>query len=88
MFDTLLPQFGIEVRFVDGTDPTNFAPKADDKTRAFFTEVCSNPSLDIFDIEAIANEAHAIGLPLIVDSTFATPYLCKPLEYGADILSE
>jgi len=87
MFDNLLPKFGVEVRFVDGTNPQNFAGKVDDKTRAFFTESVSNPSLDIFDIEAIANEAHAIGLPLIVDSTFSTPYLCRPLEYGADILT-
>ena len=87
MFDTLLPKMGIEVRFVDGTDPKNFATKVDDKTRAFFTESCSNPSLDIFDIEEISHEAHAVGLPLIVDSTFSTPYLCKPLEYGADILT-
>ncbi|KAG7345595.1 O-acetylhomoserine/O-acetylserine sulfhydrylase [Nitzschia inconspicua] len=87
MFDTLLPKMGIEVRFVDGTDPASFATKADDKTRAFFTESCSNPSLDIFDIEAIASEAHALGLPLIVDSTFSTPYLCKPLEFGADVIT-
>ena len=87
MFDNLLPKMGIEVRFVDGTDPASFAAAADDKTRAFFTESCSNPSLDVFDIESIANEAHAIGLPLIVDSTFSTPYLCKPLEHGADIIT-
>eukprot|EP00565_Helicotheca_tamesis_P001453 CAMPEP_0185732544 /NCGR_PEP_ID=MMETSP1171-20130828/16595_1 /TAXON_ID=374046 /ORGANISM="Helicotheca tamensis, Strain CCMP826" /LENGTH=435 /DNA_ID=CAMNT_0028402053 /DNA_START=120 /DNA_END=1427 /DNA_ORIENTATION=- len=87
MFDTLLPKFGIEVRFVDGKDPTNFTSVSDEKTRAFFTESVSNPSLDIFDIEAIANEAHSIGLPLIVDSTFSTPYLCQPLKYGADIIT-
>lgn len=87
MFETLLPKMGIEVRFVDGTDPKNFASQVDDKTRAFFTESCSNPSLDVFDIEGIANEAHGVGLPLIVDSTFSTPYLCKPLEFGADIIT-
>jgi len=87
MFDNLLPKCGIEVRFVDGRDPKNFAEKVDGKTRAFFTEVCSNPSLDVFDIESIANEAHEVGLPLIVDSTFATPYLCRPLEFGADIIT-
>lgn len=86
MFDALLPQFGIEVRFVDGTDPSSFTQQVDDKTRCFFTESVSNPSLDIFDLEEIANQAHAVGLPLIVDSTFSTPYLCKPLEYGADIV--
>ena len=70
MFDNLLPKMGIEVRFVDGTDPKSFVTKVDDKTRAFFTESCSNPSLDIFDIEEIANEAHAVGLPLIVLDLF------------------
>jgi O-acetylhomoserine (thiol)-lyase len=87
MFDTLLPKMGIEVRFVDGTNPKNFAKQVDDKTRAFFTESCSNPSLDVFDIEEIANEAHAVGLPLVVDSTFSTPYLCRPLAFGADIIA-
>lgn len=86
MFDALLPQFGIEVRFVDGTDPSSFAKVADDKTRAFFTESCSNPSLDVFDLERIATNAHEVGLPLIVDSTFSTPYLCRPLEHGADVV--
>lgn len=86
MFDTLLPQFGVEVRFVDGTDPKNFAKVVDDKTRCFFTETCSNPSLDVFDIQAIATEAHALGLPLMVDSTFTTPYLQQPLQFGADII--
>lgn len=87
MFNDILCTFGIEVRFVDGEDPKNFAKVADDKTRAFFTESVSNPSLTVFDIEGIADEAHAIGLPLIVDSTFSTPALCKPFEFGADIIA-
>ena len=87
MFNDILPKFGVEVRFVNGKEPENFAAAADDKTRAFFTESVSNPSLDIFDLEAIANEAHKIGLPLIVDSTFSTPALCKPFEFGADIIA-
>lgn len=87
MFNDILPTMGITVKFVDGEDPTNFTKAADDKTRAFFCESVSNPSLTIFDIEAIANEAHALGLPLIVDSTFSTPALCKPFEYGADIIA-
>uniref|UniRef100_A0A7S2YSH4 O-acetylhomoserine aminocarboxypropyltransferase n=1 Tax=Entomoneis paludosa TaxID=265537 RepID=A0A7S2YSH4_9STRA len=87
MFDNLLPKFGIEVRFVDGTDPKNFAEKVDENTRAFFTEAVSNPSLDVFDIEGIATQAHDVGLPLIVDSTFSTPYLCQPLAHGADIIT-
>uniref|UniRef100_A0A7S1VIJ8 O-acetylhomoserine aminocarboxypropyltransferase n=1 Tax=Grammatophora oceanica TaxID=210454 RepID=A0A7S1VIJ8_9STRA len=86
-FNDILPTFGIEVRFVDGSDPKNFAAAADENTRAFFCESVSNPSLEIFDIEAIADEAHELGLPLIVDSTFSTPYLTKPFEYGADIIA-
>jgi O-acetylhomoserine (thiol)-lyase len=87
MFENILPDLGIQVRFVDGQKPNAFLEAADDKTRAFFCESCSNPSLEISDIESIANAAHSIGLPLIVDSTFSTPYLCKPFEYGADIIT-
>ena len=87
MFNDILPTMGITVKFVDGEDPANFAAVADDKTRAFFCESVSNPSLTIFDLESIANEAHALGLPLIVDSTFSTPALCKPFEFGADIIA-
>ena len=86
MFNDILPKFGIEVRFVDGSDPQNFLNAADDKTRAFFCESVSNPSLEIFDLEKIANGAHSLGLPLICDSTFSTPYLCKPFEFGVDIV--
>lgn len=86
MFSEILPTMGIEVRFVDGSDPQNFAKAADDKTRAFFCESVSNPSLQIFDIEEIANQAHSIGLPLIVDSTFSTPALTRPLDWGADVV--
>jgi O-acetylhomoserine (thiol)-lyase len=87
MFNDILPNFGIEVRFVDGRDSQNFVNAADDKTRAFFCESVSNPSLEIFDLEEIANAAHILGLPLICDSTFSTPYLCKPFEFGADIIA-
>jgi O-acetylhomoserine (thiol)-lyase len=86
MFNDILPTLGIEVRFVDGQDPKDFAKVADDKTRAFFCESVSNPSLTVFDLEAISKEAHNLGLPLICDSTFSTPYLCRPFEYGADII--
>ena len=85
-FKDILPALGIEVRFVDSNDPKNFAAAADDKTRAFFCESVSNPALEISDIEAIANIAHGLGLPLIVDSTFSTPYLTRPIEFGADIV--
>lgn len=85
-FKNILPALGIEVRFVDSTDPASFAAAADDKTRAFFCESVSNPAIEISDIQAIANSAHAIGLPLIVDSTFSTPYLTRPIDFGADIV--
>ena len=85
-FNDILPSLGIEVRFVDGEDPKSFAAAADDKTRAFFCESCSNPALQICDLEAISEEAHNLGLPLIVDSTFSTPYLCRPFDFGADIV--
>ncbi len=85
-FATILPQLGIEVRFVDSSDPANFTAAADDKTRAFFTETVSNPALEIADLPAIASAAHGLGLPLIVDSTFTTPALLRPIEHGADIV--
>ena len=85
-FKDILPALGIEVRFVDSNNPENFAAAADDKTRAFFCESVSNPALEISDLEAIANSAHSLGLPLIVDSTFSTPYLTRPIDFGADIV--
>ena len=85
-FKDILPALGIEVRFVDSNDPSNFAAAADDNTRAFFCETVSNPALEVSDLQAIADSAHSIGLPLIVDSTFSTPYLTKPIEFGADIV--
>lgn len=86
MFDTLLPTLGITVKFVDSNDPENFARAMDERTRALFCETVSNPALEITDLEAVARIAHAAGLPLIVDSTFSTPYLTRPLEFGADIV--
>ena len=85
-FKNILPALGIEVRFVDSNHPENFAAAIDGKTRALFCESVSNPSLEISDIEAISKIAHVHGLPLIVDSTFSTPYLTKPIEHGADIV--
>ena len=85
-FKDILPDLGIEVRLVDSNDPANFTAAADGKTRAFFCESVSNPALEISDLEAIANRAHDLGLPLIVDSTFSTPYLTRPIEFGADIV--
>mmetsp|Transcript_24748 Transcript_24748/g.51786 ORF Transcript_24748/g.51786 Transcript_24748/m.51786 type:complete len:446 (+) Transcript_24748:143-1480(+) len=86
LFNETLPQFGIQVRFVDAEDPQNFATAADENTRAFFCETVSNPALEVTDLESIANLAHENGLPVIVDSTFSTPYLCRPFEFGCDIV--
>lgn len=86
MFNDILPKMGIDVSLVDSTDPTNFEAAINDKTRALFCETVSNPALEVADLEAIANIAHAHGLPLIVDATFSTPYLTRPLDHGADIV--
>ncbi len=85
-FNNILPQLGITVKFVDPSDPKNFAAAITDKTKALYTETIGNPSLDVSDIEAIGKIAHDNGLPLIVDSTFATPHLVRPIEHGADIV--
>lgn len=85
-FAEILPALGLTVKFVDSNDPRNFARAIDGKTRALFCETVSNPALEITDLEAVAKIAHAAGLPLIVDSTFSTPYLTQPIQFGADIL--
>lgn len=85
-FNDILPQFGIKTTFVDPKDPENFARAITSKTKLLFCESVSNPGLEISDIEAIAAIAHAHGLPLVVDSTFTTPYLQRPIAHGADIV--
>jgi O-acetylhomoserine (thiol)-lyase len=85
-FKDILPQFNINTTFVDPKDPENFAKAITAKTKLLFCETVGNPALDIADIEAIAAVAHAHGIPLVVDSTFTTPYLQRPIEYGADIV--
>jgi O-acetylhomoserine (thiol)-lyase len=85
-FNDILPKFGIKVKFVDPKDPQNFAAKITPKTKAIFCESVSNPGLDVADIEAIAKVAADNGLPLIVDSTFSTPYLTRAIEHGASIV--
>lgn len=85
-FNDILPNLGIKVKFVDSTKPDNFAKAIDSKTRALFCETVSNPALEITDLDAVAAVAKAHGLPLIVDATFSTPYLTKPLDHGADIV--
>ena len=85
-FNDILPQFGMKARFVDPTDPNNFSAAINDRTKAIFCETVSNPGLEVSDLEAIAKIAHEHGLPLIVDSTFSTPALQRPIEQGADIV--
>lgn len=86
MFNDILPQFNINCKFVDASDPKNFINVINDKTRLVFIETIGNPGLDFTDIKEAAAVAHKYNLPLIVDSTFTTPYLVKPIEYGADIV--
>ncbi|HXD62470.1 MAG TPA: O-acetylhomoserine aminocarboxypropyltransferase/cysteine synthase family protein [Lacisediminihabitans sp.] len=84
--DVTLRRFGVETTFVPGTDPADYAAAITDKTKLIFAESISNPSGDIADLEGLAEVAHAAGLPLIIDSTFATPYLNRPMEWGADVV--
>ncbi len=81
-----LPQYGITTTFVNGDDPQNFANAINEQTKALFLETIGNPNATLIDIEAVAAIAHAHKIPLVVDSTFATPYLVRPFEYGADIV--
>ncbi len=86
MFDNILPQFGIRVKFVPFDDISAYENAINEKTKAIFIETIGNPTLGVADIEAISKVAKKYHLPLIVDSTFTTPYLLKPIEYGADIV--
>ncbi|MEO1208347.1 MAG: aminotransferase class I/II-fold pyridoxal phosphate-dependent enzyme [Cyanobacteria bacterium J06638_20] len=86
MFKDILPQFGITVRMIDPRNPENFRSAITDKTKMLFCETVSNPGLEVSDLEAIGAIAHENGLPLVVDSTFTTPYLMRPLDHGADIV--
>ncbi|MEY4300552.1 MAG: Methionine gamma-lyase [Verrucomicrobiota bacterium] len=85
-FNDILPALGIKAKLVDSNDPQNFAKAIDEKTRALFVETVSNPALEIVDLETVAKVAHNHAIPLIVDATFSTPYLTKPLDFGADIV--
>lgn len=81
-----LAGYGIETTFVDPLDVGNFEKAIKDNTKALYVEILGNPNSEVTDIEAVARIAHAHGVPLVVDSTFATPYLVRPIEYGADIV--
>ncbi len=86
MFEAILPQFGIKVNLVDSRKPENFEAAVNEKTRAIYVETIGNPVSDVVDLEAVAKIADKHHLPLIVDATFTTPYLLRPLDYGATII--
>jgi O-acetylhomoserine (thiol)-lyase len=86
LFAHTLPQFGIEVRFVDPNKPEDLAALVDDKTRLVFGETVGNPRVNVVDLDAWSEAAHAQGLPLIIDNTAPTPFLCKPFEHGVDVV--
>ncbi len=85
--DVTLRRLGIETTFVRSADPVDYAAAITDRTKAVFAETIANPSGEIADIEGLADVAHAAGVPLIIDSTIATPYLNRPIEWGADIVT-
>jgi len=86
LFAHTFPQMGIEVRFADYRDPASFAALIDERTKAVYCESVGNPLGNVTDLAALAAVAHAHGLPLIVDNTVSSPYLCRPFEHGADIV--
>ncbi|NOU69533.1 homocysteine synthase [Paenibacillus sp. LMG 31461] len=86
LFANTLPKLGIKVKFVDASNPDNFRAAITEKTKAIYAESIGNPKGDVLDIEAVAAIAHENGIPLIVDNTFPSPYLLRPIEHGADIV--
>jgi O-acetylhomoserine (thiol)-lyase len=86
LFHYTLPKLGIKTAFVDPNDPENFKRAITSKTRLVYAETLGNPKNDMLDIEAVAKVAHDAGVPLMIDNTVATPYLCRPFEWGADIV--
>ncbi len=85
-FDVSFRKLGIDTTFVDPDDPENFARALTKKTKAIYAETIGNPLINVLDIEPVAAVAHAAGIPLIIDNTFATPILCRPFEWGADLV--
>ncbi len=85
-FDVTFRKFGIDTKFVDSDEPENFRKAITKKTKALFVETIGNPLNNVADIEAIGAIARDAGIPLVIDSTFATPYLCRPMDHGADIV--
>ena len=86
LLEYTLPRFGIETTFVDPRDPAAFRAAIRPATRLLFGETIGNPGCEVLDVPAVAEVAHAAGLPLLVDNTFATPWLCRPIELGADLV--
>ena len=86
LFSHTLPDLGITTTFVNGDDPENFREAIQDNTKAIFVESLGNPDITILELEKVVAIAHEAGIPVIVDNTFATPYLFKPFDYGADIV--
>ncbi len=86
LLDVSLRRLGIETTFVAPDDPAGFVAAARPETKAFYTEIVANPSGVVADLEALADGARSVGVPLVVDSTIATPYLCRPFEHGADVV--
>ncbi|MDY4041863.1 MAG: O-acetylhomoserine aminocarboxypropyltransferase/cysteine synthase family protein [Collinsella sp.] len=87
LLESVLPDYGITCRWVeDEDDPASFEAAITDRTRAVYIECLGNPGMNIIDIQAVADIAHAHGVPLVIDNTFATPYLLRPFEFGADIV--
>ena len=84
--DVTLRRFGVETTFIQSADPADYAAAITDRTKLVFAETVANPSGEIADIEGLAEVAHAAGIPLIIDSTIATPYLNRPFEWGADVV--
>ncbi|MEI7554898.1 O-acetylhomoserine aminocarboxypropyltransferase/cysteine synthase family protein [Candidatus Chlorohelix sp.] len=85
-FDISFRRWGINTVFVDPEDPENFRKAITPRTRVLYAETLGNPKINVLDIEAVAKIAHDAGLPLVIDNTFATPYLCRPIEWGADLV--
>ena len=86
LLEYTMPRFGIETTFVDPRSIDAFRNAITPSTKLLFGEILGNPGLEVLDLSALGEVAHGAGMPLVVDSTFATPYLCKPLEHGADIV--
>ena len=86
LFEHTLPQYGIETNFVDIFNEEEVESAINEKTKALYIETLGNPNSDVVDIESVAKIAHKHKIPLVVDNTFATPYLVRPIEYGADIV--